>query len=492
MVFSSLIFIYLFLPIVLIGYYLIHPKLKNIFLFISSILFFAWGGASYSLLLVASIGFNYLIGRAIAAYANRKLFLSIGVLVNLALLAVFKYAGFFTESINNALHLVDVPPIPVPKIILPIGISFYTFQAMSYLIDVYRNETKVQKSFVKLGLYISLFPQLIAGPIVRYHDIALQLDNRETNFERFSRGAIRFTLGLGKKVLIANNMAILADYIFGMPSADLNFITAWIGILAYTLQIYYDFSGYSDMAIGLSRMFGFEIPENFNLPYISKSIREFWQRWHISLSQWFMKYLFLPLAYSFSRKLKQHVYAGIKADKLIYMYAAGITFVLCGFWHGAAWNFVAWGAFHGLFLIIEKLGFEKKLKKAWKPLRHMYVMLVIMLSWVLFRAESFEQAYQYYGVLFSFSGFNLTDVDLIFKLNSELITYSIIGLFGAFGLYPWIQKQLLTAYAKFKLPSWIYEINSLGWKLTFLLVVLLLSTGYLVNNSYNPFIYFRF
>jgi alginate O-acetyltransferase complex protein AlgI len=492
MVFSSLIFIYLFLPLVLAGYYLMPGRLKNLFLFISSMIFFAWGGASYSLLLLASITFNYFIGKGIAFGKNRKSLLTTGVVLNLSLLAIFKYAAFFLESINSSLKLVEVPPIPIPKIILPIGISFYTFQAMSYLIDVYRKETEVQKSYIKLGLYISLFPQLIAGPIVRYHDIAEQLDKRKSDFERFSGGAIRFTLGLAKKVLIANNMAIIADHIFTSPPEEVNFITAWIGILAYTLQIYYDFAGYSDMAIGLSRMFGFEIPENFNLPYISKSIREFWQRWHISLSQWFMKYLFLPLAYSMSRKLDKHYYAGIRADKVIYMYAAGLTFILCGFWHGAAWNFVVWGAFHGVFLIIEKLGFEKLLKKSWKPLRHLYVLMVIMMSWVLFRAESFDHAFSYYTVLFGFNGLHLSDMDLIMKINSEIIFYAGIGLIGALGFFPWIYKYGKAFYEKKAYPGWIYDGSALLWKMIFMLTVLLLSTGYLVSNSYNPFIYFRF
>ena len=490
MLFSSLIFIYAFLPLVLVFYYLLPKKLKNTFLFLASFVFFAWGGVSYSFLLLFSITMNYFVGRGIGFSSYRKQFLRLGVVLNLSMLGVFKYTGFFAETLNAVFRVGGVPELPVPHIILPIGISFYTFQAMSYLFDVYRKEVPVQKNFINLGLYISLFPQLIAGPIVRYHDIDEQLKKRESTFEKFSGGVIRFSLGLAKKVLIANNMAIIADYVFALPQSELNFAIAWIGIVAYSLQIYYDFAGYSDMAIGLSALFGFKIPENFNFPYVSRSIREFWQRWHISLSSWLMKYLFLPTAYSFSRKLKQNRYGTIKADLLIYMFAAAITFVLCGFWHGAAWNFVAWGAFHGVLLIIEKIGFEKWLKKRWKIFSHLYLIFAVLMGWVLFRAESFHQAAYYYKALFSFDSLRITDIQLIFKLNIESFTFLIIAVLGAGSFFILAQKWLNKLSVS--MPGLVRQ--NIAGLFVFLFVVgsLLLSTTYLVNNSYNPFIYFRF
>ncbi|MEZ5195807.1 MAG: MBOAT family O-acyltransferase [Bacteroidales bacterium] len=298
MLFSSTIFLFLFLPIVIIGYFILQGRWRNVFLLIASFVFFAWGGVSYSVILLISIIINYLFGRWIGRDAGNKqssIFLGIGITINLVILGIFKYANFIVGNINLLLDSVQIPVIENKSIVLPVGISFYTFQAISYLIDVYRKETTVQKNILRLGLYISLFPQLIAGPIVRYHDIAAQLEFRKVNFEKFSYGVKRFLLGLGKKVLIANNFAIIADEIFQANPADLTSSAAWLGIVAYSFQIYFDFSGYSDMAIGLGSIFGFKIPENFNFPYIAKSIKEFWRRWHISLSSWFRDYLYIPL-----------------------------------------------------------------------------------------------------------------------------------------------------------------------------------------------------
>jgi alginate O-acetyltransferase complex protein AlgI len=479
MVFSSLVFLYVFLPIVIVGYYIIPHKFKNSFLFVSSILFFAWGGVSYTFILLFSLLFNYFIGRGIAFSEKKKLLLAIGVTVNLLIIGVFKYAGLIIESSNFLSGLFGVSPIQIPKIVLPIGISFYTFQAISYLVDIYRRDAEVQKKFINVGLYISLFPQLIAGPIVRYHDISLQLKNRSHNFEKFSSGVIRFVLGLGKKVLIANNIAIIADYVFELQGGQLSFASAWIGLLAYSFQIYFDFSGYSDMAIGLGRMFGFEILENFNFPYIAKSVREFWRRWHISLSNWFRDYLYISLGGSHAGKMRTYI-------NLFFV------FFITGLWHGASWNFVVWGLVHGFIMVIERLGFERVLKKLPGFITNSYTFLYVILAWVLFRAEDFDHAAIYYKALFSFNSFNINDLQLQMYLNNETYIVMVFAVFGAFGGFILLKQGIQWMIGRLKVSK---NVVSTGWLLgefLFIIMVLFLSTLYLVNNSYNPFIYFRF
>ncbi|NCA80692.1 MAG: MBOAT family protein, partial [Sphingobacteriia bacterium] len=362
MLFSSPLFLYLFLPITLACYYVSPGKLKNTVLLIASLIFYAWGGVSLLALLLSSTIVNYLFGLLIDIvknHKNKRNVLAFGISINLGLLMYFKYANFITLNINYILDTFKTGNLNFHDIALPIGISFFTFQALSYLVDVYRGTTKVQRNFVKLALFISLFPQLIAGPIVRYHDISLQLNKREHRFDIFASGIRRFILGLARKVLIANPMAYIADTAFDMQNPDLSISMAWLGIFAYAIQIYYDFAGYSDMAIGLARMFGFELLENFNSPYIAKSIKEFWKRWHISLSSWFRDYLYIPLGGN--RKSNSRTYLNLI-----------IVFFITGLWHGAAWNFVIWGLIHGLFLIIERLGFDKILKKLPNIIQHAY------------------------------------------------------------------------------------------------------------------------
>ena len=465
----------------MIGFYLLKHKYRNAFLFLSSLIFFAWGGASYTTILIASITMNYFCGRLIGSTdtKRKKIYLGSGVILNLLLLGVFKYANFIVENLNSLFSWLDIPTVTQTSILLPVGISFYTFQAMSYLIDVYRKEVETQKKFINLGLYISLFPQLIAGPIVRYHDINLQLSNRTYSYKKFSSGVMRFTIGMAKKVFIANNMAIIADHFFNMETSGLSPVYAWLGIIAYTLQIYYDFAGYSDMAIGLGRMFGFEFLENFNLPYIAKSIMEFWRRWHISLSSWFRDYLYIPLGGN--RKGKNRTYVNLF-----------IVFFVTGFWHGSSWNFVVWGLLHGTFLVIERVGFGKILEKLPSIFRYIYTLFVVIIAWVLFRADDFSHAWEYYKAMFGATDVITNKFEIFEYVNYEITFYFIIGVLGAFNFFPFIQKMANRFFEKIMKSSVCIEVVFPILKAAFVLAVFLATTGYLLSNSYNPFIYYRF
>ena len=480
MVFSSQIFLFLFLPIVLFLYYFIKKEYRNNFLTLASLVFFAWGGLSYSLILIFSIITNYLVGLWLDKTKDNpksKLILSLGVVLNLGVLGVFKYFNFIIDNVNGLISIFEIPPLDNDSIILPVGISFYTFQALSYLVDVYREDTPVQKNIGRLGLYIALFPQLIAGPIVRYHDINLQLENRAESFEKFSSGVERFIIGLGKKVLLANSFALIADIIFIEDPTTMSSITAWTGIIAYSLQIYFDFSGYSDMAIGLGRMFGFEFLENFNLPYVAKSIRDFWRRWHISLSTWFRDYLYIPLGGS--KVKKGRVYLNLF-----------IVFLLTGFWHGASWSFIFWGLFHGTFLIIERAGFSKFLDKIWRPFSHVYTLLIVLIGWVFFRADDLDYALGFIGSMFG--GGNVDSALWMFNehVHEEVVYVFWIGVLGALGVFSTIQKWI-----KNKVPLVNSSVVTIISEVIFsvgVLTIFLLSLMNLAADSYNPFIYFRF
>lgn len=483
MLFSSAIFLFTFLPAVILLYYLIPRTWQNTFLFIASLVFFAWGGVSYSLLLIISIILNYFSGILIGKYegtARARFFFISGITLNLLMLVIFKYANFITGSLNALFYITGIPEMPLLRILLPIGISFYTFQAMSYLVDIYRKETQVQQNILHLGLYISLFPQLIAGPIVRYHDIANQLTNRKTDLKKFSYGIRRFIIGLSKKVLIANSFAVIADDFFTKNPLELSPAIAWTGIIAYTFQIYFDFSGYSDMAIGLGSMFGFRIPENFNFPYIARSIREFWRRWHISLSTWFRDYLYIPLG-------GNRVTEGRTYFNLL------IVFFLTGLWHGAEWKFVAWGLLHGFFMVLERLGWENFLRKLWKPVQHLYALFVVVMAWVLFRADSFGDAWNYYRAMFGSTHPQYGLFELSRYLNPEMLTITGIAILASFNSFGIADKGLKRIYeqlpGKIKMPFSI--INSLA-VVVFFSGLLALCAVYLLAETYNPFIYFRF
>ncbi|MDD2345886.1 MAG: MBOAT family protein [Bacteroidales bacterium] len=483
MLFSSPLFLYLFLPITLACYYVSPGKLKNTVLLIASLVFYAWGGVSLLALLLSSTLVNYFFGLLIDRVKNHKHkrnVLALGVSINLGLLMYFKYANFITLNINYILDIFKSGNINFHDIALPIGISFFTFQALSYLVDVYRGTTKVQRNFVKLALFISLFPQLIAGPIVRYHDISLQLNKREHRFDIFASGIRRFILGLARKVLIANPMAYIADTAFDMQNPDLSISMAWLGIFAYAIQIYYDFAGYSDMAIGLARMFGFELLENFNSPYIAKSIKEFWKRWHISLSSWFRDYLYIPLGGN--RKSNSRTYLNLI-----------IVFFITGLWHGAAWNFVIWGLIHGLFLIIERLGFDKILKKLPNIIQHAYTLIIVLLAWVFFRAENSDHAVNFIRTMVGLNNPDFAFFQLSEFIGIQFYIVSLVAILGSFNVFQCILSKInlyLQTASKFSgnISYHIFEIS----KIIFIVSMLFLSTLYLITGSYNPFIYFRF
>ncbi len=483
MLFSSLLFIYGFLPLVLMLHYFLPKKHRNKLLLAASLLFFAWGGVSYSFILIFSLLVNYLIGIQIDQHRGTvlaKRYLLLGISLNLANLILFKYAGFLTWNLNWILLQLGLSTINIPNILLPLGISFYTFQAMSYLIDLYRNEAQVQKNFFRLSLYISFFPQLIAGPIVRYQHLARQLTNRVNHLTGFSYGIQRFSLGLAKKVLIANPMGFVADQAFSIPAAELNSVTAWIGILAYTFQIYFDFSGYSDMAIGLGRMFGFKLPENFNFPYMARSVREFWQRWHITLSDWFKNYLYFPLGGS--RKSSARVILNL----LIVFFATSI-------WHGASWNFVIWGMTHGIFMMLERLGWGRILDRLWRPIQHFYALFIIVVTRVFFRAEGFENAWTYFLELFRFNFSNVHITVLPHVTTNYFFVLTLVAILSAtpFWLNLGRRLQSLSLHNRWQGHPYAIRLQSISFVLL-ALSGLAFSTVLLVGDTYNPFIYFRF
>ncbi len=483
MLFSSLIFLYAFLPLVLILNFLIRKEYRNRMLLISSLIFFAWGGVSYTLILISSLLINYVSGLLIEKYRGKpasKYALIVGVVLNMGILGVYKYANFIVENINYFFGLFGDYQISDPGIILPLGISFYTFQAVSYIVDLYRKEAEVQRNFFKLALYISFFPQLIAGPIVRYQNIAEQLTKRKNHRANLTYGVRRFVMGLSKKVLLANQFGLVADKAFAVGITDLNSSTAWVGVLAYTMQIYFDFSGYSDMAIGLGRMFGFRLPENFNFPYISRSIREFWQRWHITLGIWFKNYLYFPLGGSKKRPNRTII------NLLIVFFATSI-------WHGASWNFVIWGMTHGFFMMLERLGLGKIMDRMWRPVQHFYALLIISVTRVFFRAESFDYAWAFFKKLFVFD-FSRLHVDVGPLVNNgTFIFITVIGILSATPF--WINlgnrlKKLETGnYPRSRFTG--INLGEIGGALL-VIIALFLCTMLLVSDSYNPFIYFRF
>ena len=467
MVFSSLTFLLCYLPAVLIVYYLAPRKLKNLVLFVFSLLFYAWGESVYVGLMIFSTILDYCCGRAAEKYrgtGKAKVALIVSVTVNLGLLCLFKYTDFLLTTINGLFGL----SIPLLNLPLPIGISFYTFQTMSYTIDVYRGDTKAQKNIISFGAYVSLFPQLIAGPIVRYQTIAEQIDNRVHTSDFFSSGVKRFVIGLTKKVLIANNIGLLWNTISQIDVSKLTVVSAWLGLIAFAFQIYFDFSGYSDMAIGLGRMFGFEFCENFDYPYISSSVTEFWRRWHISMGTWFRDYVYIPLG-------------GNRRGLKIQIRNIAIVWLLTGFWHGAAWNYVLWGVFYGILLIIEKIFLLDKLKKAPAFVGRIYTMFCVLIGWGLFAIEDFSRLGGYFGAMFGF-GAGLCDNSAMWQLSSYLPLLIVCAVVST----PVISKAYNRLNEKLA-PAVMTAADSFG-----LTGGMLLSTAYLISGSYNPFLYFRF
>ena len=467
MVFSSISFLYYFLPCVLIVYFIVPKKLKNFALLICSLFFYFYGEPIYILLMLFEIVTTYIYGILIDRcknQQNKKIVLTLGIMTNLLLLGFFKYADFTIENINTILKC----NINLLKLSLPIGISFYTFQTISYLIDLYKGNAKVQKSLLKLALYISLFPQLIAGPIVRYIDIEKQLENRTITFEKFSLGVRRFIIGLSKKVLLANNLAQLSKVF--LQTDDKSILFYWIYAISTTLYIYLDFSAYSDMAIGLGKMFGFEFLENFNYPYISKSITEFWRRWHISLGTWFRDYVYIPLGGNRVSKIKSY--------RNIF-----IVWLLTGLWHGADWTFVIWGLYFGIILVFEKTFLLKKLEKIPRFLSRIYVLILVMISFIIFNAENIGQAMQQIGGLIGITEKTIITNTTMYYLKS----YTLIILVSMLTSTPIIKKYII----KLKQNNTINLIINILEPVV-LSLLLIICTGYLVDNSFNPFLYFRF
>ncbi len=483
MVFSSLFFLFLFLPIVLILYFSVGTKYRNMILLSASLFFYAWGEFGYVLLMIFSILLNWIFGILIdsarSAPKKRTIYLTIGVILNLLPLLCFKYGNFVIDNLNGILASLDIDTIQIGAIHLPIGISFFTFQAISYIVDVYRDTATVQKRPVNLALYISLFPQLIAGPIVRYHDIARQIVNRSVTLNDFQYGVFRFITGLGKKILIANNLGAVADNIYKLPVETLPAGLLWLGMLTYMLQIYYDFSAYSDMAIGLGRMFGFHFLENFNYPYCALSIQDFWRRWHISLSSWFKDYLYIPLGGN--RKGTGRTYFNLIT-----------VFFLCGLWHGASWTFVIWGLYHGFFLVFERI-FGSIIAKMPVLLRHFYAMIIVMIGWVFFRADSLEQALNYLSGLANFSTPPYLDAWLFASMNNEFYIALVFGLLFAYPLTPRFVSRITALSEQTNLAG---QIAVKGTTTVFALIVMVFVVVYgsaaLLSGSHNPFLYFRF
>lgn len=464
MVFSSLVFMFAYLPITLLAYYLVPRQGRNIFLFIVNLIFYGWGEPKLVLLMVFNIFFNYIGGWLVDKYRadakKKKLFLILTCVLDIGILAVFKYTGMITETLNM-LPFLNIPEL---QISLPIGISFYTFQTMSYVIDVYRDDAPVSNNFINFGTYVALFPQLIAGPIVRYRDVAEQLVNRRETLEMFTRGVKLFMVGLAKKVIIANTMGTLTTNIFATTDEN-GVVGTWVGMIAYTFQIYFDFSGYSDMACGLGNMMGFEFLKNFNYPYIAKSITDFWRRWHISLSTWFKEYVYIPLGGN--RK-------GVKRQILNLLIVWGLT----GLWHGAAYNFVLWGLYYGLLLILEKFVLKKFLDRLPSFVQHIYTLFIIIIGWGLFYFTDVGQLGEFMVDLFNFG--NGICGDQAFNLIMSNLPMLIIAAVASTPL----AKMLYTRFEHRRF-MWIPET-------LYCMGVLAVSTASLVNQSYNPFLYFRF
>lgn len=466
MLFSTIFFIFTFLPVLLALYYMIPAekiRFRNGVLLCASLIFYSWGEPVYVVLMIFSIVFNWYMSLVIERCKNKgisaKKELVFTIVINLFIMGFFKYFGFLMDSVNGIFG----SNIKYTALALPIGISFYTFQALSYVFDVYNETVAAQKNVLKFGLYLSLFPQLIAGPIVKYRDVAEQLENRECNQQKFGEGASRFIFGLAKKVILANNLGALYAVVTDLPESKVTVLTYWIGIIAYTFQIYFDFSGYSDMAIGLGRMFGFEFLENFNYPYISKSVTEFWRRWHMSLSTWFREYVYIPLG-------------GNRVSKKRHILNLLIVWSLTGLWHGAAWNFVLWGTYFGVLLIIEKYLIGEKIAKWHSAAQYIYTLVIAIISWVFFSRPGLS-ALTYIGAMFGIGTHGFADATTLYLLRSSII--------------------LLLISAVCSTPKMIEEFNKISKKdhvagLAIVMVLFAISVAYLVYSSYNPFLYFRF
>ena len=477
MLFSSTVFLFYFLPIVL-GLYFISPRpIKNTILLVASLFFYAWGEPRFVLIMLASIAMNYVFGLLVDRDRHHekkiKLWMTLMVLGNLGMLGVFKYASFFVENVNSVLGF----SLNDPEIPLPLGISFFTFQAMSYVIDVYRKDGQVQRNIFDLALYVSFFPQLIAGPIVRYQTVADEIVDRRETIDDFVSGIQRFVIGLGKKMILANSAGYVADQIFGMPAGEMSTTLAWIGIIAYSLQIYFDFSGYSDMAIGLGRMFGFHFLENFNYPYISRSVSEFWRRWHMSLGSWFRDYVYIPLGGN--RQGEWKTYRNL-----------AVVWFLTGIWHGASWTFIAWGVYYGVFIMLERAFLGKWLKAMPSWLSLSFTLFVVIIGWVFFRADDFPYAIAYLQTMFGLHGGPLFDQQALYYLVQYGVVLSV-AIIAATPIPRIVVGKFLSQELDDTKTTATRRIVGLV-RVSGVLVLFFLSISYIVSSTFNPFIYFRF
>lgn len=461
MVFSSAIFLFVFLPATLFAYYVIHPRYKNCLLLLASIFFYSWGEPKNVFVMLASILINYALALFICKLRTRRiaqnLVFAIAILFNVGLLFYFKYIDFAIKNFNFVFH----SNLNQKNIALPIGISFFTFQILSYVIDVKREKVPVQKNPLDLGLYISFFPQLIAGPIVRYIDVNEQIQNRSINIEKFSNGCIRFMIGFSKKILIADQLASYIDSIFSKHGISAP--CAWFGIIAYTLQIYFDFSGYSDMAIGLGKMFGFDFLENFNYPYISKSVKEFWRRWHISLSQWFRDYVYIPLG-------------GSRVGKIRTLANLFVVWALTGFWHGASWNFVFWGLYYFVVLMLERSKWGKVVDKMPSWLQHFYTIIVFVFGWIFFREIDLKSSLEYIRNLFKVDA-NMW-IDFIWNIDRKFIFCIVAGILFSTPIIPALRKRFGNK------SDIAYDIS--------VFALFIIAIAFLLGKGFSPFLYFRF
>ncbi len=504
MVFSSVIFLFLFLPVVLTIYFAWPTlRLRNLWLLATSIVFYAWGEISFVPLMVGSTLVNFGLGRWLGRTArsrSRKWLVALSVIFNLGILVFFKYSDFLIQNLNWILKRFDLPTLPMPVITLPLGISFFTFHAISYIMDIYQGKSPPARRPTDVALYIFLFPQLIAGPILRWGTMASQIARRSVTLDGFSEGVRRFLYGLAKKVLIANTLAVPASQVFAMPPEGLSFAIAWIGVLGYTLQIYFDFSGYSDMAIGLGRMFGFEFMENFNYPYVADSVRDFWHRWHISLSTWFRDYLYFPLGGNQRSAARTHV-------NLL------IVFFLCGLWHGANWTFVLWGLYHGFFLGIERTRFGRWLRIVPRVGRSLYTLVMVIVGWTIFRSDTLAQAGSLLRAMAGFAaspgpGQVTEAIDALeillsrgtgpeghgtlvsLLLSRQVVWAGVLGVIFSMPIGSWARRELT------RLPSqklgcgvrWLGAVAEPVW----LAILFVICSAFIAENTYNPFIYFRF
>ena len=462
MVFSSITFLFYFLPIALLVYFMCPRRIRNAWLAVASLVFYAWGEPRYILIMLFSTVVDYtcgqLIGRARSHGKSGKVYLIVSIIVNLSVLGFFKCYNFLAGQILGGV-------LPELNVALPIGISFYTFQTMSYTIDVYRGNVAVQKNIINFAAFVTLFPQLIAGPIVKYSDIEEEINNtHRESVDGFAEGVMRFIAGLGKKVLLANNIGHLWDAVAGTPISEMSVLYAWLGIIAFAFQIYFDFSGYSDMAIGIGKMLGFKFPENFNYPYISKSVTEFWRRWHMTLGSWFREYVYIPLG-------------GNRVNIPRHILNIAIVWLLTGLWHGASWNFVIWGVYYGTILLIEKLVLARVLEKTPKAIRHIYTLLLVLIGWVIFAFEDISAAFAFLGVMFGKAP--IINANAVETLVSNLPLLVILAI----GSTPLLKRVYQLPRLKKVMPVVVCILAVL---------ILLISTAYLVEGGYNPFLYFRF